>query len=439
MVELHTEQESLESLLQAFLASDEFANRMRFIYDKYGVSKSEEKTSIRGELGVWAEAARRYRDELDRNPQNRAAWVNYGHALKEQGLLEVAEGAYRRALEFDDSVADTHIHLGDLLRRCDRPVEAEKAYVAAYRLDPNSHAAAARLRSLSPEAASCAFDTGRFASGEESREAIPDRWEQRRKVLYAAGLPARVQSRSDPTPTRLKLDAQSRRPPLPNAARGLALLATRNFLPFAKLTAQSFQAHHPDFEVFLLLVDGGEEDAADFGEGRLVMLSDLDIADAGWFAAKFTAAEFANALKPTFLQLLASFVERVIYLDCDIAVFSRLTELVELVDVHDIVLIPHMLTPLPQPEHYRTTPNRRDIFNSGLINAGCFAIDLRETQQFLNFWEGAVLAPGAFFDEAGYQTDQQYLNWAMVNVPITRSCARRGTTWLIGICTNAIC
>jgi glycosyltransferase involved in cell wall biosynthesis len=36
---------------------------------------------------------------------------------------------------------------------------------------------------------------------------------------------------------------------------------------------------------------------------------------------------------------------------------------------------------------------------------------------FLTFWEEANFAPGAFHDTAGYQTDQQHLNWALVTVP----------------------
>ena len=51
--------------------------------------------------------------------------------------------------------------------------------------------------------------------------------------------------------------------------------------------------------------------------------------DAGWLSVKYNATEFANALKPVFLLYLAEFVEKVIYLDTDIAVFSPLTTMLE--------------------------------------------------------------------------------------------------------------
>ena len=109
----------------------------------------------------------------------------------------------------------------------------------------------------------------------------------------------------------------------------LALIATRDFLPFACLTPRSFLEHHPEFRAYLLLVDGEPSDASLFPEGEIVLLEELAVAHAGGRdASKFTAAEFSNALKPAFLNFLAAFARRVIYLDCDIAVFSRFSEMI---------------------------------------------------------------------------------------------------------------
>ena len=198
----------------------------------------------------------------------------------------------------------------------------------------------------------------------------------------------------------------------------LALIATRNYLPYALLTADSFRRHHPDIPAFLLLADGEKADAALF-PGTTVLLADLGLAHAGWYSAKFTASEFANSLKPVFLAYLARFSQFAVYLDCDVAVFSRFDEMIQALEQSDLVLTPHMLAPLPRPEQFHLRPSRSDIFNSGLINAGCFAIRLRPCAVFLHAWRDANLAPGAFYAPAGYQTDQQHLNWALINVPNT--------------------
>jgi glycosyltransferase involved in cell wall biosynthesis len=239
--------------------------------------------------------------------------------------------------------------------------------------------------------------------------------ENRLAMLASAGLPS-------PTRTRHTNYLQSRPAPLPSPPRArvkncLALIATRNYLPFAELAAQSFLQHHKEFAVFLLLVDGEPADATLFAEGELILLSDLGLESVGWCAAKFNATEFVNSLKPAFLSFLGGFVDQAIYLDSDILVFSRFTELIEALESKDLVLIPHMLTPLPRPEQFWTHPNNGDVFNAGLVNAGCFGIRLGQCAEFLQFWQEANIAPGAFYHPAGYQTDQQHLNWALVMVP----------------------
>ena len=230
-------------------------------------------------------------------------------------------------------------------------------------------------------------------------------------ALAAAGLPAPARASCADS---LKALPRPLRHPVPPANFGLALIATRNFIPFAKLTAQNFLMHHPEFQAFLLLVDGKPEDAEIFPEGHVVLLDDLNLHDAGWYAAKFTAAEFSNALKPCLLQYLSAGVDKVIYLDCDIVVFSHLTEMLDELATHDLVLIPHMMTPPDRPEQFWTRPSRADTFNAGLINAGCFGIRPARCADFLSTWEQMNLAPGAFYEPAGYQTDQQHLNWALV-------------------------
>lgn len=413
-VEGHRQNDSLEALLKSFVDSEEFASRMKFVYGRFEPSVASEISAKPGEIGTWEEAARRYRGVVDQNPHNGAAWMKYGHALRGLGQLELAESAYKRAIGVEHDNYQWYIHLGDVLKRLERHAESQSAYVAAYRLNATSRAAAARLRSLPPEVASGAFDRERlfFPQGDDP---APVRTAERQEFMTALGLPFRPPA-EDPSVVVKALREPKR---LDEVGRALALISTRNFLPFARLTARSFREHHPEFDVFLLLVDGQPEDVQDFAEGRVVALSELDVPHAGLFAAKFTASEFANALKPTFLRYLSNFVQEAVYLDCDIVVFSRLTELVEAMDTRDVVLIPHMLTLLPNPEHYHTHPTRSDIFNSGLVNAGCFGVNLSRTKDFLQFWETALLEPSAFFDEAGYQTDQQYLNWALIRIPNT--------------------
>jgi tetratricopeptide (TPR) repeat protein len=88
----------------------------------------------------WELAARLYRKALDRNPENPAIWVQYGHALKESGELQdpdklaQAEIAYRRSLSLDPGVADSYLQLGHVLKIQGRAEEAKAAYLQAIAL-----------------------------------------------------------------------------------------------------------------------------------------------------------------------------------------------------------------------------------------------------------------------------------------------------------------
>jgi glycosyltransferase involved in cell wall biosynthesis len=239
----------------------------------------------------------------------------------------------------------------------------------------------------------------------------------RRQMLAAAGLPSPIRPEYLPDWVATPMPKHRRKGKLPSC---LALIATRNHLCYAQVAARSFLTHHPGLSAFLLLVDGAPDDAALFPQGQVVLLRDLAMPHAGWYAAKFTAAEFCNALKPVFLRHLGAFAETAVYLNCNIAVFSPLTELLDLLVTADLALVPHMLAPPPRPEQFQLRPTRAEIVHDGLIDAGIFAIRMDACAAFLGFWAEANLAPGTFYAPAGNLTDQHLLNWALVTVPGAR-------------------
>jgi glycosyltransferase involved in cell wall biosynthesis len=252
---------------------------------------------------------------------------------------------------------------------------------------------------------------------------------KRTTTLTRLGLP-RLSSHLEPEPA-----SQTALPCKPITSRHdicLAVIATRNYLPFVEVTANSFREYHKDIPIFLLLVDGTTDDRELINDCTTVLLPELDAGDVGWYAAKFDASQFANALKPAFLLYLRRYSSKAIYLDSDIAVFDRCTELIDKMGTYDLVLTPHTLAPFPRPEQFWVHPNNSDIFNSGLINAGAFGISLDNCVPFLNFWAKENFSPGAFYGPAGGQTDQQYLNWAIVlyeNVCILRDHAYNVAYW----------
>lgn len=86
--------------------------------------------------GNWENSASLYQKILEDHPENIAAWVQYGHALKESGNLRSAESAYRVALSLKPILSDTHLQLGHVLKLQGRVDEAVAAYAQAHSLAP---------------------------------------------------------------------------------------------------------------------------------------------------------------------------------------------------------------------------------------------------------------------------------------------------------------
>ncbi len=96
----------------------------------------------------WVAATRYYDAALALQPDDAAAWVQYGHSLKESGNLSAAEQAYRKSLELSAGVGDTYLQLGHVLKIQGRKIEARFAYLRALALDPALDDASVELKAL---------------------------------------------------------------------------------------------------------------------------------------------------------------------------------------------------------------------------------------------------------------------------------------------------
>lgn len=88
------------------------------------------------DAGQWELAARYYREALRILPKAPGIWIQYGHALKENGKIAEAEKAYREALRLNPHSADTYLQLGHALKLQGRMAEARTAYLRSTMLDP---------------------------------------------------------------------------------------------------------------------------------------------------------------------------------------------------------------------------------------------------------------------------------------------------------------
>jgi tetratricopeptide (TPR) repeat protein len=83
-----------------------------------------------------AAAARAYERSVELDPDNLAAWTNWGRVLHERGKLKEAEAVYRRALDRGGVDPLLMFNLGVLLEDLGRADDALEAYQGALEEDP---------------------------------------------------------------------------------------------------------------------------------------------------------------------------------------------------------------------------------------------------------------------------------------------------------------
>jgi glycosyltransferase involved in cell wall biosynthesis len=191
-------------------------------------------------------------------------------------------------------------------------------------------------------------------------------------------------------------------------------ICARNYLPFAKILAESFLQFHPESKFYLLLVDG--EAKTDLGQldsaVQVIFPSDLDI-DREEFkrmAIYYDVMELSTALKPLGLKyLLDNGSEIAVYLDPDIRVFSELIEIPKHLVSASIALTPHTLHEIPRDG---LRPSDFDIMASGTFNLGFIAIrNCTESYEFLRWWNERLIFDCISDIENNLFTDQRWIDF----------------------------
>jgi hypothetical protein len=163
-------------------------------------------------------------------------------------------------------------------------------------------------------------------------------------------------------------------------------IVAANYLPYARVLADSFFAHHPDGAFVVLLIDD-EERAVDPGDGRIDCrrLADLglDLAEIRRLAGIYDVTELATAVKPLLLRkLVDEGCASVTYLDPDIRIYDSLDEASRLAIEHGIVLTPHTMQPYPRDDRQ---VDGFFVLSAGVYNLGFIAI-APSARRFLDWW-----------------------------------------------------
>ncbi len=189
---------------------------------------------------------------------------------------------------------------------------------------------------------------------------------------------------------------------------------TANYLPKARVLAESIRRHDPGFRIHLVLCDqppAGFELAVEPFDG-LITLADLELDTPAWLFSH-SVVELCTAVKGPALQYIfdALGADKAFYFDPDIAVFGRLDELVAALDRHCALLTPHQCVPEVDDEAVRD--NEICSLRHGVFNLGFLGVRGDAEGRRLTDWWAERLRRYCFDDaERGLFTDQRWMDLA---------------------------
>ena len=204
----------------------------------------------------------------------------------------------------------------------------------------------------------------------------------------------------------MTLPKSPREPYAARPATAVVTIIAKNYLAQARVLMDSVKKADPHCVRVVLLVDQVEGcfDPAkeDFA---IVSSEDLGVPQSRWFHFKYSVLELSTALKPFFLNWLIQNhkLEKIIYLDPDIRIYSSLRGIEEALEGADIVLTPHLTEELNDDRQ----PSELQILRTGTYNLGFIGIRTNEeVVKFLLWWQSRLydycvvdLARGFFVDQ----------------------------------------
>jgi glycosyltransferase involved in cell wall biosynthesis len=188
-------------------------------------------------------------------------------------------------------------------------------------------------------------------------------------------------------------------------------IIAKNYLSMARVLAESLHRFHPNAPFFVLLLDSPTgyflPENEDF---RRVLISELGISNLEGFLFKYSILEASTAVKPYLLRHLfkTCSIQKLLYLDPDIQLLSSLDTLSIFLNESNILLTPHLTTPLPNDGSH---PTDHAILQAGTYNLGFLGLrDSEVTRTFLDWWSEKLYHECIISFERNLFVDQRWMD-----------------------------
>ncbi len=211
--------------------------------------------------------------------------------------------------------------------------------------------------------------------------------------------------------------------------------AAVNYLPKVRLLCHSIKRHHPEFRIVLMLVDSAPEwlDVSREPFDEVITANDLKIDNLRGWLFQHALVELCTAVKPFALNKLMQRddCEAVLYFDPDMALFSRLDDLLQDLRQANIALTPHQTVPESNLE--AVIDNEICSLKHGIYNLGFIAVrKSAESERFAGWWSDRLYHFCRADIKEGLFTDQRWIDFAPAffeGVKILKSPRFNVATW----------
>lgn len=211
--------------------------------------------------------------------------------------------------------------------------------------------------------------------------------------------------------------------------------AAANYLPKVRVLFETMRRHRPDWRLHLALADAPPPAAAlaKLPPHELHRLEDLAIPSRLGWTFCHSLIELATGIKPFALRRLLARPDcgGVIYLDPDIAAFSRLEIVEQALATHDIALTPHLTA--PERDHAGIIANEICTAQHGIYNLGFIGVAATaDGRAFADWWADRVYRFCREDIPNGLYTDQRWVEFAAAyfdRVAVLRSPTLNAAPW----------
>jgi len=221
---------------------------------------------------------------------------------------------------------------------------------------------------------------------------------------------------------------------MPNALHVFTCAAV-NYLPKVRILCRSLRQHHPEAVIHVALADERPAwlDLAGEPFDSVLEIRDLGIPDWRRWTFQHSIVELATAIKPFALRRLLDLPDcrTVLYFDPDIALFSRVDDILATLATANVALTPHQTAPEHNLEAIldnEVASLKHGIFNLGFIGVS----NTDEARRFAAWWSERTRLLCRAEVENGLFTDQKWINFAPVffdGVAIVKSPRHNVATW----------